>query len=158
MKYIKISLMLSIAAWGLASGLGNLVDYEGGSSVITLVMSMQLLPDAPGQWRAINSPALAHIAFVFVWGAKFATAILCTYSALKMWQARNHEQDFNDAKTSGLIGAGISMMMLMFAFNVMSSSYFDTYLDHELGATSNLYSFIYFGFIALNSLYISQKD
>ena len=51
------------------------------------------------------------------------------------------------------------MFMLFFGFVVISGSYFELWRDVEtMGYEAHVYAFIYFGFIGILTLFISQED
>lgn len=155
--------MFSIAAWGIIGGFTNLIDYKGGVGVVALVLSMDLVKESAGMgptpavWRAVTSPFIAHIAFIFIWASKFATGILCAISTATLWKNRTGD-GFNDAKRLGLAGAGISLFMLFFGFVTMSGTYFELYRDQEIGYSTHVIALVYFGMISMSSLLIAQDD
>ena len=152
--------MVSIALWGLLGGIANLMAYRDGYNSVAFVFSMEGAINAPGLWRAIESPPLIHIGFAFIWISKLAIGLLCSISALQLWKVRNTTVDaFNSAKTLGLVGAGISMFMLFFGFVVISGTYFELWRDVEtMGYEAHVYAFIYFGFIGILTLFIAQPE
>ena len=152
--------MASIALWGLLGGIANLMAYQDGYNSVAFTFSMEGAKDAPGMWRAVYDPLLIHIGFAFIWVSKFATGLLCSISALQLWNARNTTAEaFNAAKTIGLVGACISMFMLFFGFVVISGTYFELWRDLEtMGYEAHVYAFIYFGFIGILALFIAQPE
>ena len=152
--------MASIALWGLLSGIANLMAYGDGYSSVEFVLSMKGAKGAPGLWRAIENPIFIHIGFAFIWASKLATGLLCSFSTVHLWKNRNRKATvFNNAKTYGIAGAAISMFMLFFGFVVISGSYFELWRDVEtMGYEAHVYAFIYFGFIGILTLFISQED
>lgn len=158
-KLVKISLMASIALWGLIGGVTNLMDYYGGYRSVAYVFSMTGASDVPGLWRAIENPFLIHIGFAFIWISKLATGLLCSISTVQLWQNRNSTaSDFNASKSYGIVGASISIFMLFFGFIVLSGSYFELWRDINLGAVAHQFAFIYLASMGIIVLLIAQPD
>ncbi len=158
-KLIKVFLMASIALWGFIGGLTNLMDYPGGYGAVAYVLSMTGAKDAPGLWRAIESPFLIHIGFAFIWVSKLATGLLCSISTVKLWHSRSSTSSaFNASKSYGIAGAGISMFMLFFGFVVLSGTYFELWRDANLGAVAHQFALIYLACIGIIILFVAQPD
>ena len=154
-RLIKIVLSLSLALWGLIAGAMNLVDYENGVSYVFGVISI----GGADSLRAINSPALAHLGYAFIYLGKFATGILCGMGTINLWTARHSEaNDFNRAKSNTYLGCGIALFMLFFGFIVVAGSLF-TPIEFDAGRTLfHQYALFYAGFIGLIALYIGMPD
>ena len=61
LRYIKILLSMSVAAWGIIAGAMNLIYYNHRG--VSLVMSMQ----GEDSVRAISTPTLFAIGYAFIY-------------------------------------------------------------------------------------------
>lgn len=159
-RYVKILLMVSICAWGLASGVVNLLAYAEGYGAVAFVLSMKGAAGAPAMCRAIENPVLIHAAFAFIWGCKLITAGLCGYSTVQLWRFRHQSGAlFHRAAGPGLAGAGLSIFMLFFGFVVLSGAYFEFWRDTTgLGFDAHVYALVYAGFLGLSALLVAVPE
>ena len=159
-RIVKILFMLSIATWGVLGAIANLMAYPDGYYSVQFTFSMQGAANAPGLWRAIENPLLIHLGFAVIWGSKLAGGLLASYGTLQMWSQRQATaKAFDEAKTYGLLGVAIMLLMLFFGFVVIGGTYFELWRDVKtMGYHAHVYAFIYFGFIGILGLFIAQPE
>lgn len=144
-RTVKIALMICAGLWGLAGGLGNLLDYADGVSQVAYVVSMEGAGDATGiSWRSFHSPLLANAGFAFIYGAKLATGLLCLLCAWQLFRVRGAPTgEFQAAKRSGIAGLGISIVMLFFGFVTVAGLFFEYWRVPTYGMITHQYAAIY---------------
>ena len=155
LRYIKILLSMSVAAWGLIAGAVNLIYYNYRG--VSVVMSMQ----GEDSIRAISIPALYAVGYAFIYLGKFATGFACAWGTYKLWAARTASPgEFHRAKTTTLFGCGIAMFMLFFGFVVIAGSYFNPGPDvsREVSLAFHQFALFYMGGIGLIALFISARE
>jgi len=155
LRYIKILLSMSVAAWGIVAGTMNLVYYNHRG--VSMVMSMQ----GEDSVRATSTPALFAIGYAFIYLGKFATGIACSLGTYQLWQARNASlAEFAKAKTATLVGCGIALFMLFFGFIVIAGSYFNPgpSVSRELPLAFHQFAVFYMTGIGIVALFISSRE
>ncbi len=158
-RLIKIFLMASIALWGLIGSVANLAAYSDGYASVARVLSMSGTTGAPAMWRAVESEFFAHIGFAYIWCSKLLTGVLCSISVVSLWLNRRRTASaFHTAKSLGVTGACVSMLMLFFGFIVVSGSFFELWRDAELGPPAHEYASIYLTCIGVIVLVILQAE
>lgn len=138
-------MMICVGLWGLFGGMGNLLDYDEGVKLVAYVMSMEGAGDADGTgWRSIHSPVLAQLGYVVIYGAKFATGVLCLVCAWQLLRQRGAPVGkFQLAKRNGILGLGISIGMLFLAFITIAGLFFEYWRVPTFGLITHQYAAIY---------------
>lgn len=128
LRVMKILIVISIAAWGLVNGVGNIMFYGEWIDIVGYVLAIENVQyDGQPSGRAITSPIAAVIGYAFIYLPKFATGFLCALAAYRLWQTRNATAEiFDQAKYWFYVGCGISMFMLIFGFLVLAGGMFST--------------------------------
>lgn len=131
LRLMKIFVVSAIAAWGLLDGIGNIIVYDTWVQIVGFVLRLEdELFNGELSPRAVTNPILPHIGYAFIYLSKITAGILCTKSALALWQARNESaEEFNSAKYWFYVGCGLVMFMLIFGFVVMKGAVFNTGLQ-----------------------------
>ena len=157
MRTIKIALIALVGIWGLTSGLGNLALTESGFAATAEVVGADGRSGVV-EWQRIDSPLLIWAAWALLPLGKLATAALCLFGAWRMWLSwRAPADEFNAAKTFGLLGCGIAIAMLFGIFMVAADTYFRIWLT-EQGSRVMPIAFRYIGSIGIITLFVNQTD
>jgi len=151
LRYIKIALSISVAAWGIIGGLMNFIYYS--HAPVVAVMSV----GGTESIRTISSPVIFAVGYAFIYLGKFATGALATCGSIGMWQTRN-QTFFNTAKTNTIAACGIGVFMIFFGFYVMAASFFSTGGPTPLEDSYLAYSLYQLGALGIIALYISLPD
>ena len=152
LRYIKISLSFSVAAWGLIAGTMNLIYYNLGP--VAAVMTME----GQDSVRAVSSPILFTIGYAFIYLGKYATGILAALGTHHLWVSRSDASHFNSAKSRVLAGCGAGIFTLFFGFYVMANSVFSSGGPSELSSAYLSYALYYIGALGIIALFIAIPD
>jgi predicted small integral membrane protein len=106
--------------------INNLTDYGSNFAFVQHVLSMDTtFPDSSLRWRAIQSPALHHLAYWLIIAAEGTAAILCLAGAWKMFRHRNDgADDFHKSKSIALWGLTIALALYLIGFMVVGAEWF----------------------------------
>lgn len=165
-RIIKIALIFSVGWWGLTGFMSNMLDFSHGWGQVKFVVSMagEGAREAPGvAWRSVTSPAiiaiLATLGFAFIYLSKFLTGVLCLYGSVRMFKARKADAaTFDAAKEWGVLGCGISVVMLFLGFIVITGQYFAYWRVPYLGAVAIEYAFFYLLSLMSFLLYLQSPE
>ena len=159
-RIVKIMLMFSVGLWGVLGALGNVLDFAAGLEQVKFVISMAGAKDASGiSWKAVHSPILANLAFGVVYVSKFLTGVLCLYCGARLLAARNADvPTFEAAKQPGILGCGISVVMLFLGFVVFAGVYFEYWRVPTFGMITHHYAFIYTMCLMSFLLFLQRPD
>src|SRR5690606_6030581 len=84
-RYSKILLVASIALFATLTAFGNITDYGSNFAFVQHVLLMDtIFPEATIRYRAIQSPALHHAAYLLITALEALTAILCWVGAWRL--------------------------------------------------------------------------
>jgi len=159
-RIVKIMLMFSVGLWGVFGALSNILDFSGGLEQVKFVLSMAGAKDAAGiGWKAVHSDLLANLAFAVVYLSKLLTGLLCFYCALRLLAARKADAaTFEAAKQPGILGCGISIVMLFLGFVVLAGVYFEYWRVPTYGMITHHYAFIYTMCLMSFMLFLQRPD
>jgi predicted small integral membrane protein len=165
-RILKIVLMFSIGWWGLTGFMSNMVDFSHGLGQVHLVVSMtgEGANEAPGvEWRRITSPTmltvLATLGFAFIYMSKLLTGLFCLYCSMQMFRARNADtRTFDESKEWGVLGCGISIVMLFLGFIVIATQYFAYWRVPILGVVAIEFAFFYLLSLMSFLLYLQSPE
>ena len=158
MRYLKISMIAVMGVWGVLGGVGNLGGYDAGYQEVARVLARDgtIGPRAP--FVAISSPAVIHLGLATIWLGKLLSGALCFWGAGRMWRARNATAEvFNAAKTPGLLGCGVAILVLFGAFVTVGSVYFFMW-QSATGALSQQFAMGYIASIGMVALFVNMAD
>jgi predicted small integral membrane protein len=129
MTSIRAIQFVGVVAIGLLTALaciGNLTDYGSNFALVQHVLSMDTtFPDSSLRWRAIQSPALRHLAYWLIIAAEGLAGALCLAGAWNMLRHRNADaDDFHKSKNLALWGLTIALALYLGGFMVVGAEWF----------------------------------
>jgi predicted small integral membrane protein len=165
-RIVKIVLMFSISLWGLTGFMSNMLDFSHGWGQVKFVVSMagEGANEAPGmEWRSVTSPTilaiLSTLGFAFIYVSKLLTGVLCMYCGVQMFRARKADAEtFNAAKEWGVLGCGISVVMLFLGFVVITGHYFEYWRVPIFGIVALEFAFLYLLSLMSFLLYLQSPE
>lgn len=157
-RLIKILLVISIAAFGIAGFMSNMVDYSATREQVRQVL--QMAPGTPGiEWRSIQSQIVVDIGFAFIYITKLVMAVLCLICSFQMIKNINSDtESFQAAKKLGLVGCGVGIVMFFIGFIVLTETYFEYWRVPILGLATHDFAFSYITMLSIFYMLLAQKD
>jgi len=159
LRYIKISLTIFIALFGLLSAGQNLVNLDAAFFALASVMGMEghtIYTNHLGP--AMASPALVWLGLAGIILGELMVGVLAAKGAWDMWQARAGKGEaFNAAKKFTVMGAGLALVVWFGLFTVIGGAYFLMW-QTSLGAGSLANAFQFVGTIGVTLFFIHLKD
>ena len=106
--------------------LNNLMDYGSNFAFVQHVLSMDTtFPDNTLRWRAIQAPALHHLAYWLIIAAEGLAGALCLAGAWNLFRHRHDSpDDFHRSKTIALWGLTIALGLYLIGFMVVGAEWF----------------------------------
>jgi predicted small integral membrane protein len=144
-RIVKIMLMLSVGLFGAVGFMSNMLDFAPGHEQVRTVLSMEGATGTPGmEWRRITSPLVVHLGFALIYLTKLTVAVLCTYSAFQMFQARDADvATFDAAKRLGLLACGVAVVTFFVGFIVIAENFFEYWRVPILGMATHHFAASY---------------
>jgi predicted small integral membrane protein len=129
MTAIRAIQLIGVLGIGLLTAMAcfnNLTDYGSNFAFVEHVLSMDTtFPDNSLRWRAIQSPALHHLAYWLIIAAEGLAGILCLAGASNIFRHRNDgADDFHKSKTIALWGLTIALALYLIGFMVVGAEWF----------------------------------
>lgn len=157
---VRIAKMAVAAAMGvlmLIVALDNVLDYGTNFDVVQHILSMDMVPPGPFKWRAIASPALHHLFYVFIIVVEFASGALALYGAWLLWGARAGGPGvFNAAKKTAIAGVALGFLLYSFGFMTVGGEWFQMWRAGVYNLQEPAFRFI--GMLGLSLVFISLAD
>ena len=154
----KIVLLILVALWGLLGGIGNLAGYSGGHAQVVSIMAREGAYPAGGPFIAMSHPVLTHLGYAVIWLGKLLSGALCLWGSQLLWQARDSDAaSFQAAKTVGLAGCGVALVMLFGGFIVAGGVYFGMWSSGP-GALSHQFASQFILCMGIVALFISARN
>lgn len=125
-RYAKIVMVLSLAAFAFMVTFNNVTDYGSNFAFVQHVLSMDTtFPDNAAMYRAITIPAVWHAAYWVIIAGEGLTFILLLMGAIAMIQARDQRAaDFDASKKWTIAGATVGFLVWFFGFMVVGGEWF----------------------------------
>lgn len=158
-RYLKILLVLAVAAWGLVGALFNTLDWSGTTGAVGATTAMSGMADGGDRWQATDNAFVIIIGAAIIPSLKIISALLCLIGAWAMWRARAAEAlHFQRAKQAALAGCAVAVLLLFAGWIVIAESWFEMWRSEVWRSAALETAFRYAGFIALIALMVGQRD
>ena len=159
LRYMKIMLVRSVAAWALLGVFGNLVDWANVTGSVRSVASMASLPPAAGRWKATEAETIVLIGAVGIPLFKSGTLFLTVLGARRIWSARRSDgASFQRSKEMALAGCAVAVACLFLGWIVVAEGWFEIWRSPQLREGAAGTAFRYGGFVALIAVMVGQRD
>jgi predicted small integral membrane protein len=122
----KCALMLAVALFYSLLVINNTTDYNSNYQFVRHVLMMDsTFPGNHGMWRAIDRPAIHTLFYLSIILWEVVTAILCWWCGVRMVRSvRLPAENFERAKTLGVIALTVGMTMWFVAFMSVGGEWF----------------------------------
>lgn len=157
-RLMQAWLCLLVAAFALLVGLNNLLDYNSNFMFVQHVLSMDTTFEGNSlMWRAIETPAIHHLAYWGIILAEFATGVLClTGAVLMMRSLKQNPEKFNPAKTIAAWGLVLGLSLWFGGFMVVGAEWFLMWQSQIWNGQAAATRFITALFFTLVFLYLPE--
>lgn len=158
-RYIKIAMIASVSIFCLAYALQNIVNLESAHWFVSYTTSMEGHEKYPSHFGpAITSPALHWVLLWIIIALEISAGLLAAKGAFDLFRARNASaEDFQSAKTYGIAGCGVGILIWFGLFSAIGGAYFQMWQTDAGGSAlgnATLFSIQ----LALVWMLVSQKD
>jgi predicted small integral membrane protein len=158
-RYLKIGLVLFVAAYCLMYAAQNLVNLGAAFNFVADTVAMAnhvVYPQSFGP--SIQNPTLVWILLFVIIAMEISAGLLAARGALDLWQARHADaDDFNGAKTFAILGCGMAVVIWFGLFSVIGGAYFQMW-QTELGAGALQGSFQYAVLNGIVLIFVNMAD
>jgi predicted small integral membrane protein len=156
-RLAKIAVALSSGVLILLVALDNVFDYGVNFEVVQHILSMDMTPPGPLKSRAITSPALHHLCYLFIIATEFVSAALTLYGAWNLWKARaGGAAAFNEAKATAIAGLCVGFLLYFLGFMAVGGEWFQMWRAGVYNMQEPAFRFI--GSVGLAMIFIALAD
>jgi predicted small integral membrane protein len=156
-RLAKIAIAFSAGFLILLVALGNVLDYGTNLDVVQHILSMDMIPPSPLKWRAITSPALHQLFYLFIIATEFVSAALTLYGTWVLWQARaGGAAAFNAAKSTAIAGLTVGFLLYLLGFMAVGGEWFQMWRAGVYNMQEPAFRFI--GSVGIAMIFIALAD
>ncbi len=154
----KALLTAAIALFASLAAFGNVTDYGTNLEFVRHVMRMDtVFPTATITYRAIESEAVHHAAYVFIIVLEAMTAVLCWMGAWRMLRSRRQPAEaFNREKRLAIAGLTLGFLVWQVGFMSIGGEWFGMWMSPEWNGVPSAFRF--FVTIGIVLVYVAQRD
>jgi predicted small integral membrane protein len=156
-RIARIAVVFAMGVIMLLVAIGNIFDYGANFDVVQHVLSMDTVPDTPLKWRAVTSPWLHQLFYLFIILAELSTGVLSLYGGVSLWRARAGDaRAFNAAKRVAIGGLALGFLLYAFGFMGVGGEWFLMWRSGPYNLEDAAFRFV--GLLGLALVFLSQRD
>jgi predicted small integral membrane protein len=140
----KAAMVAAIALFATLVAFGNVTDYGTNWAFVQHVLAMDtVFPGSTIRWRAIESPALQHLAYGSIIATEAVTAILCWIGAYALLRRlRGPAIAFNRAKTFAVLGLLLGFLLWQVGFMTVGGEWFGMWQSSQWNGVPSAFRFV----------------
>lgn len=156
-RLAKIAVAFAMGALLLLVAFDNVFDYGTNFDAVQHILSMDMVPPSPLKWRAITSPALHQVFYVFIIATEFVSATVTLYGGALLWRARaGGAAAFNAAKDMAIAGIVAGFLLYAFGFMAVGGEWFQMWRAGVYNLQEAAFRFI--GILGFALIFIALAD
>jgi predicted small integral membrane protein len=126
LRIVKSALVFGVALFYSLVVFNNLTDYGSNLEFVRHTMTMDTtFAGNRGMWRAINSPALHTMFYLFIILLEALTMLLCFWGFVRMMRAlRGTPSEFQLSKRVSILALGLSLLKWLIVFLTVGGEWF----------------------------------
>jgi predicted small integral membrane protein len=156
-RLAKIAVVFSAGVLILLVALDNVFDYGVNFEVVQHILSMDAIPPSLLKWRAITSPALHHLCYLFIIAVEFLSGAATLWGAYFLWNARAADAAiFNAAKSTAVAGLCAGFLLYFLGFMAVGGEWFQMWRAGIYNMQEPAFRFI--GSVGLAMIFVSLAD
>lgn len=153
----KIALLGAAAFYVSLAAFNNITDYGSNFAFVSHVLMMDTtFENNEGGWRAVSTPNFHHAAYVLIIALQVAVAALCWAGCVRLWRARRDVVLFAAAKTLGICGLTLGVLLWFGGFVSVGGEWFLMWQSATWNGVAT--SFHIATLFALVLLYLTQTE
>lgn len=157
MKLLKIALVAGMALLMTIITINNILMPAATYGAIAAALSMATTFRNPMEiWRAITSPALLWIIAVVIIICEGIGAILCWIGVARLWGARRSAVQFNQSKSTALLGLTWVGTFYFVGWLVIANEWFAMWQSTKMNVLQD--AFRIFGEALLIGIWLNTAD
>jgi predicted small integral membrane protein len=143
-RLAKIMMVAAIALFATIVAFGNITDYGTNLAFVQHVLSMDTIFERSTiRYRAIENPALQHLAYAIIIAAEALTAVLCWTGAYTLWRKlRADARAFNGAKTFAVLGLTLGFLLWQVGFMTIGGEWFGMWQSKSWDGVPSAFRFV----------------
>ena len=139
----KTALVAAIAFFASLVAFGNITDYGTNFAFVMHVFAMDtIFPDATIKYRAITSPFIQNLGYIFIIAVETLTAVLCWIGAFAMLRRRKAgAADFNRSKALAIAGLTLGFLVWQVGFMSVGGEWFGMWMSKTWNGVPDAFRF-----------------
>ncbi|MGE0717725.1 MAG: DUF2165 family protein [Alphaproteobacteria bacterium] len=126
LRLSRIACAASVALFFALVALGNVTDYGSNFTFVQHVLMMDTTFKSPAlMWRAIETPALHHAAYIGIIAWEIMTAVLLWVGVVRLWMLRDADRaTFMRARSTAILGLTAGFLLYCAGFIAVGGEWF----------------------------------
>ena len=155
----KILLVASVALFATLVVFNNVVDYGSNYAFVHHVLKMDtVFSPEQAAWRAIESTAVHHTAYILIISFEATIAVLCWIGVARLWQDRHDAVAFDAAKSFAIVGLVAGILLWFTGFNVVGGEWFLMWQSKQWNGLSSSRAFTMILALILIFVHMPERD
>lgn len=144
LRAAKIAMVAAIALFATIVAFGNITDYGTNFAFVQHVLSMDsIFERSTIRYRAIESPALHHLAYAVIIATEALTALLCWMGAFALLRKLTADaRAFNNAKTFAIAGLVLGFLLWQVGFMTIGGEWFGMWQSRSWDGVPSAFRFV----------------
>lgn len=157
-RLVKTAMVASCGLFALLVAFNNLVDYGSNDTFVRHTLRMDTtFPGNALKVRAIDSPAMATVAYWLIIAAETLTGLLLALGSVRLALAlRGPAVDFNAAKGIAVLGLGLGFLLWFTGFMVVGGEWFAMWQSKDWNGVPSAFRFVVV--LLLVAIFLVQRD
>jgi predicted small integral membrane protein len=143
-RLAKIAMVAAIALFASLVAFGNITDYGTNYAFVQHVLSMDTIFERSTiRYRAIESPALQHLAYAAIIATEALTAVLCWIGAFALLRQLHADAvAFNRAKGFAVAGLTLGFLLWQVGFMTIGGEWFGMWQSKSWNGVPDAFRFV----------------
>jgi predicted small integral membrane protein len=157
-RYAKILIALSLAAFCLLVAFDNVTDPLANYNFVSHVMRMDtIFPDSTIMYRSVTNPFWWTVCYSLIIATQILSGALFLAGTIQMWRARLAAGPaFDRAKAYAIAGCLLAFLLWFFVFMVIAGEWFAMWQSKTYNAQQASFRFYITVLAAL--IFLNQRD
>jgi predicted small integral membrane protein len=143
-RVAKTAMVAAIALFATLVAFGNVTDYGTNFAFVQHVLSMDTIFERSKiGYRALESPALHHVAYALIIATEALTAVLCWIGAYALARCLNAAAAiFNRAKAFAVAGLTLGFLLWQVGFMTIGGEWFGMWQSKSWDGVPSAFRFV----------------
>ena len=159
LRLVKAVMVASVGGWAILIAYDNVVDYGSNWAFVQHVLSMDtVFPGNALKSRAIVDPTVQKFAYWAIIATEVLMAIICLWSAWRLFGARHDRRAFIAAKATAAVGLLLVWLLYYVGFVIVGGEWFSMWQSNVWNGQQAAVRFLTCAMFVMIVLLLPEED